>query len=103
MECIGTSPRVGRSQSSGVCHGTEYDSDKKRWESERSSAPEPGPKGLTDQPHLSSALQPSRGFTIVKHSAVLPLRRIRLKFQTIFAMEFHAGKAIGGNELYGKH
>jgi hypothetical protein len=48
---------------------------------------------------LSNALQPSWGFTSVKHSAALPLKRIRLKFEPVLAMDFQAGEATAGNEL----
>lgn len=48
---------------------------------------------------LSNALQPCWGFTSLKHSAALPLFRIRLKFEPVLAMDFQAGEAIAGNEL----
>jgi len=48
---------------------------------------------------LSNALQPSWGFTSLKHSVTLPLERIRLKFEPILAMDFQAGEAIAGNGL----
>lgn len=54
---------------------------------------------MTIADDLSNALQPSWGFTSLKHSATLPLKRIRLKFEPVFAMDFQAGEAIAGNEL----
>ncbi len=49
--------------------------------------------------HFSNALQPSWGLTTLKHSAALPLKRIRLKFEPVLAMDFQAGEAIAGNGL----
>ncbi|MGA3267310.1 MAG: hypothetical protein ABSE16_10855 [Verrucomicrobiota bacterium] len=48
---------------------------------------------------LSNARQPSWGFTFLKHLAVLPLKRIRLKFEPVLAMDFQAGEAIASNNL----
>ena len=48
---------------------------------------------------LSSALEPSWGLTALEHSALLPLRRIRRKFESVVAMDFLAGEAIAGNDL----
>jgi len=54
---------------------------------------------MTIADDLSNDLQPSWGFTCLKHSATLPLERIRLKFEPVFAMDFQAGEAIAGNDL----
>jgi hypothetical protein len=49
--------------------------------------------------HLLRAMEPSSGFTSLKHSAVLPLERIRRKFEAVSAMDFQGGEAVAGSEL----